>query len=55
MKTLRSDNGTEFFNSSVDELLSSQGIIHQSICAYNPQQNGKVERKHRHILEWQEL
>ncbi|XP_049358902.1 uncharacterized protein LOC125823596 [Solanum verrucosum] len=51
VKTLRSDNGSEFFNSSVNNLLASQGIIHQSSCAYSSQQNGKVERKHRHILE----
>ncbi|XP_069154502.1 uncharacterized protein [Solanum lycopersicum] len=50
IKVLRSDNGTEFFNIQVNELLSSFGIIHQSSCAYTPQQNGIVERKHRHIL-----
>ncbi|XP_069152953.1 uncharacterized protein [Solanum lycopersicum] len=44
VKTLRSDNGTEFFNFSVNDLLASQSIIHQSSWAYSPQQNGKVER-----------
>jgi len=51
VKTLRSDNGTEFFNSNCEKLLASYGILHQSSCPYSPQQNGTVERKHRHILE----
>ena len=48
---LRSDNGCEFFNSQVSALLTTLGILHQSSCTYTPQQNGIVERKHRHILE----
>nr|XP_009796740.1 PREDICTED: uncharacterized protein LOC104243273 [Nicotiana sylvestris] len=51
MKFLRSHNGSEFFNSKCNELLASLGIVHQSSCAYTPQQNGIVERKHSHILE----
>lgn len=51
VKVFRSDNGGEFFNSQCDELFKSCGIIHQSSCPQTPQQNGVVERKHRHILE----
>ncbi|CAM8951616.1 unnamed protein product [Rhodiola kirilowii] len=51
IKVLRSDNGTEFCNSRVGDFLKTQGTLHQTSCVYTPQQNGIVERKHRHILE----
>nr|XP_009781744.1 PREDICTED: uncharacterized protein LOC104230591 [Nicotiana sylvestris] len=51
VKTLKTDNGSEFFNYEVHNLLSSMGIIHQSTCTYKPQQNGVVERRHTTILE----
>ncbi|XP_075092259.1 uncharacterized protein LOC142172522 [Nicotiana tabacum] len=51
IRIVRSDNGTQFFNSQCTELFTKLGIIHQSSCPYTPQQNGVVERKHRHILD----
>ncbi|KAL0315862.1 UNVERIFIED_CONTAM: Copia protein [Sesamum radiatum] len=51
IKTIRSDNGTEFFNSECKQLFQSLGLIHQTSCTYTPQQNGRVERKHRHLLD----
>lgn len=50
VKFFRTDNGCEFFNTPMSELLQSLGIVHQSSCAYTPQQNGIAERRHRHIL-----
>ncbi|GJT51217.1 putative RNA-directed DNA polymerase [Tanacetum coccineum] len=50
LKTIRSDNGTEFINNKMEQFLKEKGIIHQTSCAYTPQQNGIAERKHRHLL-----
>ena len=51
IKTLRSDNAREYFSQQFNEFMSSQGILHQSSCAYTPQQNGIAERKNRHLIE----
>lgn len=49
VKVVRSDNGTNFFSSQCIQLFNDLGILHQSSCSHIPQQNGVVERKHRHI------
>jgi len=48
IKIVRSDNGTGFL--SLQPFFTSCGIKFQRTCVYTPQQNGVVERKHRHIL-----
>ncbi|XP_049390256.1 uncharacterized protein LOC125854717 [Solanum stenotomum] len=49
---IRSDNALELGNSiETSSFLSAQGIVHQTSCVSSPQQNGVVERKHRHLLE----
>ena len=48
VKMVRSDNGTEFM--CLKHYFIQQGILHQTSCVGTPQQNGRVERKHRHIL-----
>ncbi|KAL0339088.1 UNVERIFIED_CONTAM: Retrovirus-related Pol polyprotein from transposon TNT 1-94 [Sesamum angustifolium] len=50
IKIFRSDNGSEFINQDCRMLCANFGIIHQTSCSYTPQQNGRVERKHRHLL-----
>ncbi|RVW23421.1 Retrovirus-related Pol polyprotein from transposon RE2 [Vitis vinifera] len=48
VKIVRSDNGREFM--CLKEYFDDIGIVHQTSCVGTPQQNGRVERKHRHIL-----
>ncbi|XP_013601587.1 PREDICTED: uncharacterized protein LOC106309050 [Brassica oleracea var. oleracea] len=48
VKTIRSDNGTEF--TCLSRFFREEGVIHETSCVYTPQQNGRVERKHRHIF-----
>lgn len=50
-KTIRTDNGTEFVNSSCASFLASHEIIYQRSLPYSPQQNTVVERKHRYLLD----
>lgn len=50
IKKVRSDNGSEFINSTIKSFFQKEGIAHETSCVATPQQNGRVERKHRHIL-----
>jgi transposase InsO family protein len=51
IKKVRSDNGTEFKNTGVEEFLGEGGIKHEFSVPYTPQQNGVVERKNRTLIE----
>ncbi|KAK1397946.1 hypothetical protein POM88_007809 [Heracleum sosnowskyi] len=51
VKILRSDNGTEFKNSKMEEFCKYKGIIQQFSAPGTPQQNGVVERKNRTLIE----
>ena len=50
VKIIHSDNGLEFKSGQMLHFYSEKGILHQTSCINTPQQNGRVERKHQHIL-----
>jgi uncharacterized membrane-anchored protein YhcB (DUF1043 family) len=51
VKTLRTDNGSEFVNQNLSSLLKRMGIIHERTIPYTPEENGAVERDNRTIIE----
>ena len=48
---IRSDNGSDFKNYTLEEFLSDEGIEHQYSAPYTPQQNGVAERKNHTLVE----
>ncbi|RVX11445.1 Retrovirus-related Pol polyprotein from transposon TNT 1-94 [Vitis vinifera] len=51
IKIFQSDGGGEFQSIKFQNHLSKCGILQQVSCLGTPEQNGIVERKHRHIVE----
>lgn len=51
LKTIRTDNGTEFLNENFEDVLKQFGILHQTSVPYCPQQNGRAEREMRTLVE----
>ena len=51
IKKVRSDNGSEFKNTRIDELCDEFGIRRQFLAKYTPQSNGLVERKNRTLID----
>ena len=51
VKKIRSDNGTEFKNSTMKNFCDEKGITHTFSAPRTPQQNGVVERKNRTLIE----
>jgi hypothetical protein len=51
MKMIRSDNGSEFKNTRIEDLCDDLGIRHQFSSTYTPQSNGVVERKNRTLID----
>lgn len=48
---LRSDNGREYINRSMDQNLRRLDIMYQKTIPYTPEQNGLAERMNRTIVE----
>ncbi|KAJ0539365.1 putative RNA-directed DNA polymerase [Helianthus annuus] len=51
IKRIRCDNGGEFTSNRMAKFYAESGILLETTCPHTPQQNGVVERKHRHLLE----
>ena len=52
VKIIRSDNALELgLSNEALDFFAANGIVHQTSCVQTPQQNGVVERKHKHLLE----
>ncbi|KAI3700454.1 hypothetical protein L2E82_45084 [Cichorium intybus] len=51
VRTIHSDNGSEFKNQTLDGFLKTKGICHNFSAPYTPQQNGVVERRNRSLCE----
>lgn len=51
IKNFQSDGGGEYVSKEFQTYLSSKGIVHHKSCPYTPEQNGRAERKHRHLVE----
>jgi transposase InsO family protein len=51
IKRVRSDNGSEFKNTRINELCDEFGIRHQFSAKYTSQSNGIVERKNRTLID----
>lgn len=48
---LRTDNGSEYVNKDVKMFIESHGIKHQKTVPFTPEQNGRIEREMRTIVE----
>jgi transposase InsO family protein len=51
VKRIRSDNGTEFKNTQVEDYLDEKSIKHEFLVPYTHQQNGVAERKNRTLIK----
>ena len=48
---VRSDNGSEYINSTLGTFFKDKGVLCQTTVRYTPEQNGKAERLNRTLLD----
>jgi hypothetical protein len=51
VKKIRSDNGFEFKNTQIENYLDQEGIKHEFLAPYTPQQNRVAKRKNRTLIK----
>lgn len=51
MKTVRTDNGTEYCNARMKKYMKERGITLETTVPYTPEQNGRSERNNRTIVK----
>nr|GEX53411.1 retrovirus-related Pol polyprotein from transposon TNT 1-94 [Tanacetum cinerariifolium] len=51
VRIVRTDKGTKFLNQTLHAYFASEGILHQTLVARTPEQNGNVERRNRTLIE----
>ena len=51
IKSLQFDGGGEYSSTHLKIVLAQSGILHRISCPHTSQQNGVVERKHRHVMD----
>nr|GEW05604.1 hypothetical protein [Tanacetum cinerariifolium] len=51
IRTVQTDKGTKFLNTTLHAYFATEGIEHQTSVARTPKQNGVVERRNRTLVE----
>nr|GFB58293.1 putative ribonuclease H-like domain-containing protein [Tanacetum cinerariifolium]GFB58300.1 putative ribonuclease H-like domain-containing protein [Tanacetum cinerariifolium] len=51
VRRIRTDNGTEFVNQTLQDYYEEVGISHETSVARSPQQNGVIERRNHTLIE----
>nr|GFC32068.1 integrase, catalytic region, zinc finger, CCHC-type, peptidase aspartic, catalytic [Tanacetum cinerariifolium] len=50
VRVVRTDKGTKFLNQTLYAFFAAEGILHQTLVARTPKQNGVVKRRNLHLL-----